>query len=83
MRNAASSRADWGRRLNTTATRVTKGTSDSRVVKARLPATWAQRQPARPALAPNRSGHGRELFGLMRAAVGSAEEGACALFAEG
>ena len=41
-------------------------------------ATWAQRQPARPALAPNRSGHGRELFGLMRAAVGSAEEGACA-----
>ena len=46
-------------------------------------ATWAQRQPARPALAPNRSGHGRELFGLMRAAVGSAEEGACALFAEG
>ena len=46
-------------------------------------AEWAAREPALPDLAGNRHGIGRELFGLMRAHAGSAEEGASALFVEG
>ncbi len=43
-------------------------------------AQWASRTPRALDLAGNRIGVGRELFGLMRANVGSAEEGACSLF---
>ena len=46
-------------------------------------AIFAAREPARFDLAPNHQGMGRELFGLMRNAVGSAEEGACSLFGAG
>jgi phosphogluconate dehydratase len=46
-------------------------------------ATWAARTPMQLDLAANRHGVGRELFGLMRANVTSAEEGACALFVDG
>jgi phosphogluconate dehydratase len=46
-------------------------------------ATLASREPARFDLAPNQHGLGRELFGLMRQATGSAEEGACSLFGGG
>jgi phosphogluconate dehydratase len=46
-------------------------------------ATWAARAPVTPDLAANRHGVGRELFGLMRAHVTSAEEGASALFVDG
>jgi phosphogluconate dehydratase len=46
-------------------------------------ATWAARTPMKLELAANRHGVGRELFGLMRANVTSAEEGACALFVDG
>ncbi|MBB5014731.1 phosphogluconate dehydratase [Rehaibacterium terrae] len=46
-------------------------------------AAWNARDAIAPDLAPNRLGLGRELFGLLRANTGSAEEGACALFAEG
>ena len=42
---------------------------------------WATREPVRHDLAANRSGAGRELFGLMRAQAGNAEQGACSLFA--
>ena len=45
--------------------------------------TFAAREPARFDLSPNHYGMGRELFGLMRNAVGSAEEGACSLFGAG
>ena len=41
---------------------------------------WAARDAVRPALAGNHVGHGRELFAMMRKQVGSAEQGACALF---
>jgi len=41
---------------------------------------WTARAATHPPLAPNRSGMGRELFGLMRAHVGTAEQGACSLF---
>ena len=37
------------------------------------------REPARPSINSG-SGHGRELFGWMRRAVGPADAGACALF---
>jgi phosphogluconate dehydratase len=47
------------------------------------PATLAAREPARFDLAKNHHGLGRELFGLMRQATGSAEEGACSLFGGG
>jgi phosphogluconate dehydratase len=40
------------------------------------------REPAPLALEANRSGTGRELFGLMRAATGDAEAGACSLFVD-
>jgi phosphogluconate dehydratase len=43
-------------------------------------AQWASRAPRSLDLADNRVGVGRELFGLMRVHVGSAEEGACSLF---
>jgi len=43
-------------------------------------ATFDARPPIALDLAPNREGVGRELFGLMRAQVGSAEEGGSALF---
>jgi phosphogluconate dehydratase len=46
-------------------------------------ATFAARTPICFDLAPNHHGLGRELFGLMRQATGSAEEGACSLFGEG
>jgi len=42
--------------------------------------TWAAREAVRPALAGNHAGLGRELFAMMRKQVGSAEQGACALF---
>ena len=54
------------------------GTMDARVDAAE----WAARTPATLALAGNRFGMGRELFGLMRAQVGSAEQGACSLFGD-
>ena len=43
-------------------------------------ADWAARTPATVDTAPNQHGVGRELFGLMRANAGSAEEGGSALF---
>ncbi len=49
-----------------------------------VPATeWENRRPVSLDLSANQLGVGRELFGLMRANAGSAEEGACALFADG
>jgi len=44
-------------------------------------AEWQARVPEVPSQHGNRTGSGRELFGLMRAATGTAEEGACSLFA--
>ncbi|QIL20388.1 phosphogluconate dehydratase [Thermomonas sp. HDW16] len=41
---------------------------------------WATRALAKPTLAANRIGHGRELFALMRRNVSPAEQGACSLF---
>jgi phosphogluconate dehydratase len=50
--------------------------------EARVDATeWNARAPQRPALAAHRTGLGRELFALMRMHAGTAEEGACSLFA--
>jgi phosphogluconate dehydratase len=46
-------------------------------------AQWAAREPQQPDMSGNRHGVGRELFGLMRAHAGSAEEGGSALFVEG
>ncbi len=46
-------------------------------------ATLAAREAATFDLAANHHGMGRELFGLMRNAVGSAEQGACSLFVAG
>ena len=43
---------------------------------------WAAREHARAELSTNRIGHGRELFALMRAQVGPAEQGACSLFVD-
>ena len=43
-------------------------------------ATVAAREPAAFDLAANRHGLGRDLFGGLRARVGSAEQGACTLF---
>jgi phosphogluconate dehydratase len=42
---------------------------------------WNARVPETTALQGNRSGLGRELFSLMRNQVGTAEQGACSLFA--
>ena len=54
------------------------GSLDVRVAAA----TLAARAPARFDLVANRVGLGRELFGNLRAHVGSAEQGACALFTD-
>ena len=43
---------------------------------------WNARAHAQADLAGNRIGHGRELFALMRAQVGPAEQGACSLFVD-
>ncbi|GAP65588.1 phosphogluconate dehydratase [Mizugakiibacter sediminis] len=43
-------------------------------------AAWKARAPEAGPLAGNRAGTGRELFGLMRANAGNAEQGACSLF---
>ncbi len=43
-------------------------------------AVWQAREVIVPAQAGNHTGMGRELFGLMRAVTGTAEEGACSLF---
>ncbi len=45
-------------------------------------ADFSARIPAAFDLAANRAGVGRELFGVMRAHVGSAERGACSLFSD-
>jgi len=54
------------------------GTMDALVPAAE----WNARESIAPDLSGNAHGTGRELFALMRAAVGSAERGACALFPE-
>ncbi|WP_256646834.1 phosphogluconate dehydratase [Thermomonas paludicola] len=41
---------------------------------------WNARDATAPRLQANQHGMGRELFGLMRGNVGSAEQGACSLF---
>ena len=43
---------------------------------------WEARAPELAPLHGNRHGIGRELFALMRAQVGTAEQGACSLFVE-
>jgi phosphogluconate dehydratase len=45
-------------------------------------AEWHRRTAVKISLEHNQFGVGRELFGLMRANVGSAEHGACALFVD-
>ena len=58
--------------------------AEAGVLHADVPeAEWAMRDATPPDLAGNHHGTGRELFGLMRANVGSAEEGACSLFTQG
>ena len=54
------------------------GTMDALVAEA----DWQARVPATADLAGNRSGHGRELFAVMRTHVGPAEQGACSLFVD-
>ncbi|MBN8262954.1 MAG: phosphogluconate dehydratase, partial [Xanthomonadales bacterium] len=54
------------------------GTMDALVDEA----DWQARVPATADLAGNRSGHGRELFAVMRTHVGPAEQGACSLFVD-
>ncbi|KGM53634.1 phosphogluconate dehydratase [Lysobacter arseniciresistens ZS79] len=44
------------------------------------PAEWQAREPAFAADRASHAGMGRELFGLMRARAGTAEQGACSLF---
>ncbi|HRQ63605.1 MAG TPA: phosphogluconate dehydratase, partial [Xanthomonadaceae bacterium] len=57
--------------------------AEAGVMDALIPAAeWQARESATMDLAPNRSGMGRELFGLMRAHSTSAEEGAGALFVD-
>ncbi|MCK7595474.1 phosphogluconate dehydratase [Pseudomarimonas salicorniae] len=46
-------------------------------------AEWSTRAPWQGDFSGNRAGVGREMFGLMRANVGSAEQGACSLFCDG
>ena len=43
-------------------------------------AEWHARTPQHGPLVPNRTGLGRELFGVMRLHAGTAEQGACSLF---
>ena len=45
-------------------------------------ADWSARQVEKPDLTANRHGVGRDLFGGFRAHVGTAETGACSLFAD-
>jgi phosphogluconate dehydratase len=45
-------------------------------------AEWGARTPWRGDFSANRFGVGRELFGVMRAHVGTAEQGACSLFVD-
>jgi phosphogluconate dehydratase len=47
------------------------------------PGEWNDRTVQLPSLAANDHGLGRELFGIMRANAGTAEEGACSLFTNG
>ena len=54
------------------------GTFDAQVDAAE----WRAREPARTIDRSSRTGMGRELFGLMRANAGTAEQGACSLFAD-
>ena len=54
------------------------GTMDALVAEAE----WQARTPDQADLSGNRSGHGRELFAVMRAQVGPAEQGASALFVD-
>jgi phosphogluconate dehydratase len=55
--------------------------AEAGTMHANVPADeWAARAQRPLDLASNRVGVGRELFGLMRAQVGSAEEGGCSLF---
>jgi phosphogluconate dehydratase len=57
--------------------------ADAGLIEVQIdPAQWQLRTPCLPPQQGNRSGSGRELFGLMRAACGTAEEGACSLFVE-
>ncbi|HEV8695211.1 MAG TPA: phosphogluconate dehydratase [Lysobacter sp.] len=57
--------------------------ADAGVMEVRVDAAeWEARAPQLPSLQPNRSGFGREMFALMRAQVGTAEQGACSLFVE-
>ncbi|MBZ4038152.1 phosphogluconate dehydratase [Novilysobacter selenitireducens] len=44
------------------------------------PAEWNAREAVPPDAAASHTGVGRELFGLMRAATGTAEQGGCSLF---
>jgi phosphogluconate dehydratase len=56
---------------------------DAGVMEARVPAVeWNARTPQAGDLTGNRAGYGRELFALMRAQVGTAEEGGSALFVD-
>ena len=55
--------------------------ADAGTMEVLLDATeWNARAPHRGDLAANRTGFGRELFAMMRAQVGTAEEGGSALF---
>jgi phosphogluconate dehydratase len=57
--------------------------AEAGVMRVDVPeAEWNARTPVAPDLSGNAHGVGRELFGRMRANVGSAEEGACTLFAD-
>jgi phosphogluconate dehydratase len=58
--------------------------AEAGIIAAEVPeAEWTARTPWQGDFSGNRAGVGRELFGLMRANVGTAEQGACALFAAG
>ena len=58
--------------------------AEAGVVRVDVPAAeWDARTPVAVDLAASAFGTGRELFGVMRANVGSAEEGASALFPHG
>ena len=55
--------------------------ADAGVLEVRIDArVWAERPCESIPLTANGSGMGRELFALMRAQVGTAEQGACSLF---
>ena len=58
--------------------------AEAGVLEAQVAADeWNARAPQTVDIEANRFGLGRELFGLMRANAGTAEEGACSLFVEG